>query len=481
MLRRSLVVLSLAVSSGCGPTPSLPEIDAGIERSADTDAGLLERDGGGRVERCGAFGHDLPRLHPADPERAERGRRALTEDGGIARGILPRLALENLWLVWGTAPMSGDTYWSALRERYGFVEAPFENDGLPMGLRDTGDGLVAFECLACHGGVVAGRTLIGAPNTRLDLESLYDDLVALNELAPRFGYPSVAIPFDLDGFTIAAGSMDAFGLAMELASGGAPGSVETEYGAQRASAWWTVAHEDVLYSDGIGAADGHRTMMATMLAFGVTESELRALEPMIEDVGHFIRSIEAPCWDLSTIDRGASDRGRAIFDRECASCHGVHDGEGAMHPSAIIDLATVGTDPMRSERWTEREAAAVNATFFGVPPMRDTAGYHAPSLVGIWARAPYFHNGAVPDLASVLDPASRPARWRRTGSAEGDYDVDRVGWRYAPVDGAPDPDTREGRLVVDTARPGLGADGHPFGSALAEDERRDLLEYLKTL
>jgi hypothetical protein len=101
--------------------------------------------------------------------------------------------------------------------------------------------------------------------------------------------------------------------------------------------------------------------------------------------------------------------------------------------------------------------------------------------VGIWARAPYLHNGSVPDLLGVLDPSQRPTRWKRVGSELDGYDTDRVGFRYEAVDTAPDPSTRDGRLVYDTTREGMGNGGHRYGEALTDAERSDLLEYLRGL
>src|SRR5690606_34563959 len=140
----------------------------------------------------------------------------------LGRGIMPRLGIDYLWLVWGGGRPTGDEYWQVFMERYGFHEAPFPNDGLPLGMRDAGGGMVTFDCLMCHSGKVAGQVVIGAPNSRLDMEALYDDLIALNELAPMFGFPSLPVPFDLDGYTIAAGTGDAFGLTFDLALAGQP-------------------------------------------------------------------------------------------------------------------------------------------------------------------------------------------------------------------------------------------------------------------
>ncbi len=104
----------------------------------------------------------------------------------------------------------------------------------------------------------------------------------------------------------------------------------------------------------------------------------------------------------------------------------------------------------------------------------------ASPLVGVWATAPYLHNGSIPDLVGLLDSSQRPAGWQRLGAEEADYDPARVGWRFTAAIGG-DPDTLEGRRVYDTSRPGLSNAGHSYGDVLSETERADLLAYLKTL
>jgi len=159
-------------------------------------------------------------------------------------------------------------------------------------------------------------------------------------------------------------------------------------------------------------------------------------------------------------------------------------------------------------------------------------GYQAPPLHGIWASAPYFHNGSVPDVWGVLDPAKRPAIWRRpstTGptfnhgfdTSLAAYDTERLGWKYteltcsndasvpylacdpgnAPLDpivetafGASgstvtvgyvatpaNSATVELRKIFNTRMFGKGNQGHWWTSVLSDDERRALIEYLKTL
>ena len=421
----------------------------------------------------------LPRRQPAEPDRAERGR-ALLQTMPLAPGILPEAVVRSLWIAWGVAPPPSDeAFWIQFRRRYGLIEAPFDNAGLPLGIRREGTG-VGFDCMLCHGGRVGGVTLLGAPNSAIDLESLYDDLVVLRDLAPMVGIPAPPVPYDLDGLTHAAGAQDAFGLGFRFV-GPIAGGANTRYGPQRAPAWWQLQFKERIYADGSGAASGHRSFMATLVAFGITPDQLVSREHEFVDLAHYMRSLQVPCWSFSALDEQKRARGRQVFSATCARCHGVYEGPGAHYPNRVVPVSEVGTDAMRAQRFGAREALVLNGSWFGDPPLSATGGYLAPPLVGIWARAPYFHNGSVPDLMGVLDPSRRPSLWRRLGSELEHYDIERVGLRHDVVSAAGDPGTREGRLVYDTTREGMGNGGHSFGAPLSESERADLLEYMRGL
>ena len=105
-----------------------------------------------------------------------------------------------------------------------------------------------------------------------------------------------------------------------------------------------------------------------------------------------------------------------------------------------------------------------------------TDGYVAPPLDGIWASAPYFHNGSVPTLYEVLKSTARPEVWARTGISY-DYNWEKIGWNYST-----DPKGKDYRKwTFDTTVPGYGNGGHTFGDKLTEEERWAVVEYLKTL
>ena len=102
--------------------------------------------------------------------------------------------------------------------------------------------------------------------------------------------------------------------------------------------------------------------------------------------------------------------------------------------------------------------------------------YKARPLDGIWATAPYLHNGSVPTLYDLLLPAAqRPKRFRLGTRA---YDFQKVGYQAMPSGGFDYRVTDDAGRVID----GNSNAGHEYGvGQLTESQRRALLEYLKTL
>jgi mono/diheme cytochrome c family protein len=96
------------------------------------------------------------------------------------------------------------------------------------------------------------------------------------------------------------------------------------------------------------------------------------------------------------------------------------------------------------------------------------AGYKARPLNGVWATAPYLHNGSVLTLAELLKPAAQRKATFHVGSQE--FDPVNVGF----VDDPQFP-------TFDTSRTGNSNAGHEFGASLTEAEKADLIEYLKSL
>jgi len=109
------------------------------------------------------------------------------------------------------------------------------------------------------------------------------------------------------------------------------------------------------------------------------------------------------------------------------------------------------------------------------PPSGGTAAaYESRVLHGIWATAPYLHNGSVPNLWELLTPAKDRKRSFMVGSRA--FDPKNVG--YA-TDQSP---FRTGSFVADPMNAnGNGNGGHEYGTTLTPEERWAIIEYLKTL
>ena len=118
---------------------------------------------------------------------------------------------------------------------------------------------------------------------------------------------------------------------------------------------------------------------------------------------------------------------------------------------------------------------------YGKDPTRVApSGYVAPPLDGIWATAPYLHNGSVPTLWHMLHPKERPVVWKRTSDS---FDHKRVGMVVETFDSVPASvkTVRTRRRYFDTSKRGKSAAGHLFPDRLTEPEKHAVLEFLKTL
>jgi len=101
--------------------------------------------------------------------------------------------------------------------------------------------------------------------------------------------------------------------------------------------------------------------------------------------------------------------------------------------------------------------------------------YEARVLHGVWATAPYLHNGSVPNLWELLTPPAQRKSSFMVGSKK--YDPVNVGYvtEESPF--------KTGKLVVSGAdvQPGNSNAGHDFGTQLTDEEKWQLIEYLKQL
>ena len=182
------------------------------------------------------------------------------------------------------------------------------------------------------------------------------------------------------------------------------------------------------------------------------------------------------------VDAARASEGAGLYARQCASCHADHRfRDGVVPPGSRVGkvepLATIGTDAYRLNSYTEAFAANQYMLFpdsqYRFKRFRKTYGYANHPLDGIWARAPYLHNGSVPTLRDLLEPADRrPAAFYRGYDV---FDQQKVGF----VSNVP---SENGRTFMryDTSLPGNGNAGHDYGTMLTDGEKTAIVEYMKT-
>src|SRR5262249_40557791 len=152
-----------------------------------------------------------------------------------------------------------------------------------------------------------------------------------------------------------------------------------------------------IYYDGRTPATSARSSLQFFLGDKSADG-LKALEPTMADMMAYMRSLSPPKYPFP-VDTAKAARGRRVFEATCSKCHGTYDEDGVVdHPNEIVPLKQIGTDPARALGMSDRMIAHYNATWFGAKDPADLVmkGYQAPPLRGIWATAPYLHNGSVP-------------------------------------------------------------------------------------
>ncbi len=400
---------------------------------------------------------------------------------------------DNLWTVW-EEPLRSQAEQANSQQRremafsrYGLTCAPGDNSGKPQQYLVDKAGNWTMTCLACHQGKVAGVSVPGLPNSLFALQSLSDDVrsvkLRMRKQLTRMDLGSAIIPL---GTTNGTTNAIVFGVALmanrtpdlRVVPGFPPRMVHHDHDAPP---WWNFKKKQRLYSDGF-AEKGHRPLMQFMLIPENGPEKFAEWEDDFRELYAWLESLEPPKY-LYEIDTPLAARGEAVFNAHCADCHGTY-GKDSQYPNKIVSIDEVDTDPVRLGALTTGHRQGYEASWFAHfgehRVVADPGGYVAPPLDGIWASAPYLHNGSVPTLWHLMHAAERPAVWSRS---ENGYDRQRVGLEITAHDSMP-PTNEDGHLrrsYFDTSMFGKSARGHEFPEALSESQKREVLEYLKTL
>ncbi len=372
---------------------------------------------------------------------------------------------------------------------YGLMPSPdgFGN-GKALGYVDDERGGWVMNCLTCHSGKVAGRVILGLPNTHLALQTLTEDVRETKLLQKKplshMDFGSMGMPL---GTTHGTTNAVMFGVALEaLRDDDLNVHLDNpipkmNHHDMDAPAWWHLKKKNWIYADGF-VAKSHRALMQFMLIPKNDAATFKSWEEDYRQILAWIETIEPPEYPFA-IDATLAAKGRAVFEQNCAECHGTYGAEGT-YPGRAVAVEELGTDPVRWESLSPVYRRKYGRSWLaGYDPehvKERPEGYVAPPLDGIWATAPYLHNGSVPTLWHLMRPSKRPVIWQRT---EDGYDRQRVGLEISEYQELPQSaaSPREIRRYFDSRQHGKSAAGHEFPAKLTEAEKQAVLEYLKTL
>ena len=240
----------------------------------------------------------------------------------------------------------------------------------------------------------------------------------------------------------------------------------------------------------------------------------------VNNIQTLVDQIGPPKWPWP-VDNAMVLKGKGLYEINCTSCHGIKQGQP--RPGNPYTWATpvqnVNTDssyyknfavgkgtsdsgiltgltiPFSNPISTVPASGAAIVSLFDVAnssalvqlnplinlsikaPERTEGSFESKVLQGVWSSAPYLHNGSVPTLAALLTPsASRPTSFQ-VGPV---YDTTNVGLATDQPGGS-----ATVRVTTDCAtmngNSNCGHEGPGFGTDLTPDEKKALIEYLKTL
>jgi len=303
-----------------------------------------------------------------------------------------------------------------------------------------------------------------------------------------------------------AGQAARAGKIQELLTGPLPEALPRFATVTDSSAVWNQSDRSVGQWDGSVLERFWRNIAAQLPIVGVPD-KIDLMNAGI--VAEFLMGLPAAPYPFD-VDLSKAAKGEALFAENCGNCHRPRNEQRYPEVDTDMNRAQV-LNPAGSAMFLAAFQRACHDASFGytdnygryVEPctmpayriLRDTTevanlGYLAPPLDGIWARAPYLHNGSVPTLAHLLKPDTRPVTFLR-GVIE--YDTKHVGWMWKA-------ERREAYAteyptvsIHDARRDGWSNRGHNRDMVIAgrmlrldwsdpslSDQFDALLEYLKT-
>lgn len=215
--------------------------------------------------------------------------------------------------------------------------------------------------------------------------------------------------------------------------------------------WWYFYKRPSMYIDGF-AEKGHRGLMQFTLVPENGPEFYRRYEENFRDVLSYITSLRPPEY-TGAVDQTLAESGRQLFRTNCSECHGTYGADWS-NPYRRVPIDEIETDPVRLTALTVAGRKKYANSWFAHAEEQDVQetliepdGYVAPPLDGVWASAPYLHNGSVPTLWHLLHPEQRPEIWRPISTQ---LDTEKVGLTIEEVREVPDSE------MYSTGRPATG-------------------------
>jgi cytochrome c5 len=247
--------------------------------------------------------------------------------------------------------------------------------GLVRARMADGSAALAVTCSTCHAAPSGGALVPGLADHDLDLGAA----IVAGSIAGS-APPAVAL--------WGAGRVD-----VTTAQGTEPARIPD----LRPARWLTYLQQDATVR-----ANDLATLAIRIETLIITSNEQALRPPRLIPLAlaAYVMSLSSALPETETA-ASASPRGAQVFAAQCASCH---------VPPALtgppVPLATVGTDPT-----------------LGRSMDRGTGAYRVPSLHGVGTRGPLLHDGTLPSVDAMFDPARTTAaftaRLHGSGAVEG--------------------------------------------------------------